>query len=74
MEFFHKKITYNLDGTITEESTPWVSDDFVYAIKNIEEEITPRRLRESILSEEGRDWLFLKNQEIETLRNYITGV
>lgn len=35
----------------------------------IEQEITPRRLREAILSDEGKAWLLGKDNQIKALRS-----
>lgn len=38
-------------------------------IAELEAAITPRRLREAILSDEGRAWLLGKENQIKTLRS-----
>lgn len=45
----------------------------VEGILSIEQEITPRRLREAILSEEGKAWLLGKENKIKALRSQKAG-
>lgn len=42
-------------------------------ILSIEQEITPRRLREAILSDEGKAWLLGKENQIKALRSKKAG-
>ena len=44
-------------------------DPAVNDILTIESEITPRRLREAILSDEGKVWLTGKENQIKALRS-----
>lgn len=45
----------------------------VDSILSIEQEITPRRLREAILSDEGKAWLLGKENQIKALRSKKAG-
>jgi hypothetical protein len=42
-------------------------------IAAIETQISPRRLREAVISEQGKTWLTAKEAEIQALRAKITG-
>ncbi len=55
------------NGRISEQ-VPWSQEDYVQAIADLEAEITPRRIRESVLTPEGQTWLRSKELEIQQLR------
>jgi hypothetical protein len=56
-------------GGIEIEELPWSVADYMQAIEDAEAEITPRRIRESVLNESGRLWLQTKEAEIQILRD-----
>ena len=55
------------------ESTPYVPTA-LDEIRNLEALVTPRRLREAVLTEEGRSWLASIESQIATLRQSIPPV
>jgi len=59
------------EGGVLVESieVPYCIDDYINAIQAIEAEITPRRHREAILTDEGRAWMLSKELELDALRS-----
>jgi len=55
------------------EPTPYVPTA-LDAIRNLEASVTPRRLREAVLTEEGKIWLANVDSQIATLRQSIPSV
>lgn len=77
-----KSIGWVPDETVTKKKKQagrpfkWQDDDWVVDLReetlkeilSLEASVTPRRLREAILSSEGLSWLSAVNAQIETLR------
>ena len=57
-----------IDAREQEWANGQISRDALVAIADLEAEITPRRMREALLSEEGKTWLTNKESEIATER------
>jgi hypothetical protein len=68
MRYFTNQ-TVNPNGNTFIENIPWTVKDYEQAIIDLEYSITPRRFRESVLTEEGKAWLENIEAEIQTLRN-----
>lgn len=65
----HTHQTWDSEGNlIRNEVVAWAAHDYEDAIRYKEEEITPRRLREALLGDEGKSWLEAKEGEIAGLR------
>lgn len=62
--------THERDGVKT--VVPFSKADYLTKIQDLESEITPRRTREALLNEEGLQWIFDKDLEIQNIRNLIT--
>ena len=67
----HRQETYSGGVLIQSFDTPWSAFDYTRAIALLEAQVTPRRIREAILTDEGKVWLADKEKEIQTLRNEI---
>ena len=52
----------------------WTENDYIQAIYDLESEITPRRIRESILTQSGAEWLEAKEAEIQALRDELNNL
>jgi polyhydroxyalkanoate synthesis regulator phasin len=64
-----RKITYNLAGEVVEDIQ--TSAPLLLQIESLEQKITPRRLREAVLNEEGRTWLETLEAQISALRSQL---
>ncbi|MDR2506477.1 MAG: hypothetical protein LBD67_00540 [Candidatus Accumulibacter sp.] len=64
-------------GSMAQELEPAVEktedeieqERILFQMSEIERQITPRRLREAILTDEGREWLMSWEMELRELRN-----
>ncbi len=64
----YKHITYT-NGSFEEKEIPWTKHDYYAEIALLESQITNRRLREAVLTQDGADWLAAKEAEIQALRD-----
>ena len=63
--------TYNGHGElIHSEENPWTQNDYLIAIKRLEAQITPRRIREAVLGADG-GWLAQQEAAIDALRGQL---
>lgn len=59
---------------VSSQQVPWDRARYSAEIADKEREITPRRLREAVLTLEGADWLSAKEAEIAALREEMENV
>ena len=69
---YHINKRLEKDGTITTVVVPWTAEDYQQAIADLEQQITPRRLREAVLFPEGLAWLESVEAKIQRLRKEMT--
>ena len=61
-----KIVVFDLDGNIVEETERQLPKE--QQILQLEAQITLRRMREAVLTEEGKQWLENIEQQIQALR------
>jgi hypothetical protein len=63
-----------LDGSVTETRIPYTAEDYLDDIAALESSITPRRMREALLGEEGLDWLKEAEATLASLRSELAAL